>query len=213
MQKSIAEIDDLLSHGRISFQYLWALYKPGDLVALWRPIDSNPNFWLAHAQKFQLFKKGDGMVWSIEVLSTAITGNKVGSQRNIFEFPDFVGTIEITELPVVPLRYHPDRERIKDEALTRANMYQTLMKPFAEKAITGERGVPAHRHYTGPVWIPEKALSRNREDGHSRTTARRKKQAGYEFFDSAAFNVSVFSTLHLTTAYLKINTDLNCYDS
>jgi len=192
MHTTISEINELLDKGQISFAYLWALYKPGELVALWRLTDTGPpNYWLAHVQRFTRFEQNEEVVWKVEVLSTAIRGDRVGSERNTFEFPQFPGTVNITELPVIPLRCLKNRKEIQEVALKRATLYQGLMLPLAMNTTAGHREPPAHWRYKGPVWVPQKDPTHRQPDNFSWIFGRRKGQEGCRFFDPASCNVSL----------------------
>ena len=188
METMIQEVDALVRSGRISYDYLWALYKPGDLVALWRLDDNGrPNPWLCRAQNLSYIT--DQRLWKIEILATAIRGDCVGGERDAFEFPAFLGTIKINELPVIPLRYLPNAEKIKAEALKRAELYLDIVRPPAEKAKIGKRTTPAHLNYEGPVWIPKDSSQRN-PDPYMWMYEMKKGRVGCRFFDPASFHVS-----------------------
>ena len=178
----IRDFKVLHHRGLITFEYLWALFKPGDLVALKRADNTgNPNFWLAVTQSYHEPEKNGEKFWEIGVASTEIVTGKVGHAKRSFRFPAFQGTKPISELEVLPLSYlpPPEADKIKKDALERSTEYQVLLRPLLDDTDSGGRRTPAHRQYRGPIWIP----TRTREGG-----------TGCEFFDPPTCNVGFFSS-------------------
>jgi hypothetical protein len=192
MNTIFCEIDALMSVGRITFHYLWALYKPGELIALFRLDDAGqPNIWFANIKRFHYVKEDHEKGWKIEVLSSEIRGDRVGQVLSVYEFPAFLGIWQIAELPVIPLCYLPNREELKAKAISRGKLYKDLARPPGVTPPGGVRGTIApHRLYLGPFWVRKKEPSNEISMRYIPIYRKGKDQDGCRFFDSAAYHVS-----------------------
>lgn len=116
----------LLEAGNITFEYLWALFKPNSLAytTTYGTADEPRCFKVDYAYKECNVLKGEW--YAIEGRYLEYDGKHFGLGDFDTEIPSFRGPRKITSLPVYPLSYHKDPEEIKKELLERGKKFITL---------------------------------------------------------------------------------------
>lgn len=116
----------MLESGLISFEYLWALYKPNTLAytTTYGSVDEPRAFKIELAEKEFSFMKGEW--YSIEGKYLEYDGKTWGMGSMECEVPAFKGARKITSLNCFPLKYHKNEEKLREELITRGKKFVSL---------------------------------------------------------------------------------------
>ncbi|CZT11514.1 related to TOB3 (member of AAA-ATPase family) [Rhynchosporium agropyri] len=116
----------MLESGLISFQYLWALYKPNTLAytTTYGSVDEPRAFKIELAEKEASFMKGEW--YSIEGKYLEYDGKTWGMGSMESEVPAFKGARKITSLNCYPLKYHKNEEKLRAELIARGKKFVSL---------------------------------------------------------------------------------------
>ncbi|KAF2450414.1 P-loop containing nucleoside triphosphate hydrolase protein [Karstenula rhodostoma CBS 690.94] len=118
-------IPTLLPHS-ITFEYLWAILPPDCLVVG----KDNLNFhciWCVRSHSTQRMQDGVFLVMDAEYLMW--DGSRVGKVETSLRIPLFAGVKLISDLPYIPLKYHPEREEIIENVRERSKRALTFWTP------------------------------------------------------------------------------------
>ncbi|KAL9007861.1 MAG: hypothetical protein Q9180_009566, partial [Flavoplaca navasiana] len=131
--------DDFCNHENITFESLWMIFNPGDLVITTQngrqvaaKLTDAMNYSGEHERVHRL--KCEMIHWN---------GSSIGWVTHWFDIPEFAGMRKINELPVYPLHFHRNVERITRELIDNGKAYYRLL------------GV-SHKHYRGDAFIRHK---------------------------------------------------------
>lgn len=133
LEDSLEVIDVCNRYHAIAHDYLWAIYKPGEILYM----DCNATNSDA-TRLVRIIQTRYTRSKAFEVISESITWS--GSEYVLFpvystiEF--FEGTCDIKSLNVSPLRFHPDKEKIR-EAMLRQGQKVEKLRGFHFKSYTG----------------------------------------------------------------------------
>ncbi|KIW08695.1 uncharacterized protein PV09_00642 [Verruconis gallopava] len=116
----------LLEAGNITFDLLWALFKPNTLAytSTYGDHDNPRCFKVDRAIKESSFIKGDW--YSIEGRYLEYDGKNYGLGDFEATVEAFKGSRKITSLSVYPLKYHKDPESIKKQLIERGKRFVTM---------------------------------------------------------------------------------------
>src|SRR6266480_4742409 len=102
LQETFDTHNDLISHGVITFDFLWTLFQPGDLIFT----NLSGQDRLEKVQCSSYGSDGDCTVFDIRGYHVNCDGKRFGYElRNVF-LKHFTGTKPITELEAYPLHFH-----------------------------------------------------------------------------------------------------------
>ncbi|KFY44499.1 hypothetical protein V494_01456 [Pseudogymnoascus sp. VKM F-4513 (FW-928)] len=116
----------MLESGLITFDYLWALYKPNTLAytTTYGTLDEPRAFKIEYAEKEMSFMKGEW--YSIEGKYLEYDGKVWGMGTMDSEVPAFKGARKITSLACYPLKYHKEEEKVRKELIERGKKFVSL---------------------------------------------------------------------------------------
>ena len=116
----------MLEAGIITFEYLWALYKPNTvLYSSTYGDDEEPRAFKAVYSKENVnFQRGKW--YSIESRYLEYDGKNFGMATVHGEVPAFTGARKIASLPCYPFHYHKDPETAKQELIDRGKKFVAL---------------------------------------------------------------------------------------
>lgn len=114
----LARKKDLIRNGVITHSLLWTLFEPDDVVIS----------TFGGRQHAYLFVD-DGIncrtkAIVLEVKFVEFDGDNFGYSDDQFEVPVFLGTAPITSLSAFPLKYHPDKEAIREKLIARGKAWE-----------------------------------------------------------------------------------------
>jgi hypothetical protein len=125
---------DLLSQGVTTFEYLWTLFEPGDLIYAFVE-DSDRIYLLGSMEYTSSFGQKK---FSLNLQFIDWNGYMFGFSSTQVEINTFTGTKPITSLTHYPLKYHENLEGITSKLRERGRKFQDL------------RGCH-YKYYNGPV--------------------------------------------------------------
>jgi hypothetical protein len=116
----------LLDAGNITFDLLWALFKPNTIAytSTYGDHDNPRCFKVDRATKESSFIKGEW--YSIEGRYLEYDGKNYGLGEFESTVEAFKGSRKITSLAVYPLKYHKDPEAIKKQLIDRGKLFVTM---------------------------------------------------------------------------------------
>lgn len=131
LKDSMAEIDDLVSHGVMTYSFLWALFEPG--VRIVAVQDGQPDrFFIVDSCAYN-HEKG---YFGITVTFVDWDGNRFGYTKTLVAICGYSGTKTITELNVMPAILYPSREGSERSAVARGLRFVEL-RDYHYKAYHG----------------------------------------------------------------------------
>lgn len=116
----------MLEAGIITFEYLWALFKPNTILYSYTYGDEDePRACKAvYSKESRSFEKG--VFWDIEAKYLEYDGKNFGLASIHMEVPSFSGARKISSLPCYPLRYHKDPEGTRARLIERGKKFVSL---------------------------------------------------------------------------------------
>ncbi|KAF3767144.1 hypothetical protein M406DRAFT_11443, partial [Cryphonectria parasitica EP155] len=116
----------MLEHGLITFDLLWALWKPNTLAytTTYGSHEDPRVFRVDTAEKHSHMSKGE--FYYIDGKYFEYDGKQFGYGRMIEEINEFHGAKKITSLNCYPLRFHKREEKIRNELIERGKKFVSL---------------------------------------------------------------------------------------
>ncbi|KAF2004026.1 P-loop containing nucleoside triphosphate hydrolase protein [Amniculicola lignicola CBS 123094] len=155
LDETLNTYHDLLSHGVITFNYLWTLFKPGDLLLC----SLNGHEMIMKLQSCDY--SGGGFSLASKYID--YNGHNFGYASNNFVINAFEGTKTITDLDAYPIQFNGEAGAIESRLATRGKRFEVLQgyhfklhKGKAEMipSMFGDRGIASrHRQLNGRVII------------------------------------------------------------
>ncbi|KAJ5205938.1 ATPase AAA-type core [Penicillium cf. griseofulvum] len=108
---------DLIAKGVITHDLAWTILEPQDVV-----LSSSGGlraYSLTHESEAGLSETEYFTVQYVD-----FDGSKFGYVSTGFEIPKFAGTLPITSLPIFPLKYHPEKDMVKDLLAARGEKWE-----------------------------------------------------------------------------------------
>ncbi|EKM58422.1 uncharacterized protein PHACADRAFT_252732 [Phanerochaete carnosa HHB-10118-sp] len=121
---TIQDYNALISQQQITFEYLWALFRPNVYVYAYH--DATDQHFVAHARKLTYGRTQTGTYAKVECDIIARDYVDFGLASYDFEIQQFAGARSIHELPVYPLEYYPGHEALYRDAVSRGQRYADL---------------------------------------------------------------------------------------
>lgn len=139
------DVDEMLSQGTISFDYLWAIYPPDTLVVGKHILDDVRVWRVSHHRLVEL---EDGTIVRMLTSQHAdFDGQRTGLATSHLQIEQFPGAMPVEQLPYVPLYLHPERDQIWEKVLARTKKQFTYFKqPFKVQEQQGF-GMIQYRDY------------------------------------------------------------------
>ncbi|KUJ16396.1 uncharacterized protein LY89DRAFT_82981 [Mollisia scopiformis] len=116
----------MLESGIITFDLLWALYKPNTLAytTTYGSVDEPRAFKIELAEKEFSFMKGEW--YNIEGRYLEYDGKTWGMGTMDCDVPGFKGARKITSLNCYPLKYHKNEAKLRADLITRGKKFVSL---------------------------------------------------------------------------------------
>ncbi|CRK28687.1 hypothetical protein BN1708_015327 [Verticillium longisporum] len=116
----------MLENGLITFELLWALWKPNTLAytATYGSEDEPRVFKVEAAEKHSSFVKGD--FYYIDGKYFEYDGKQFGYGSFAEEVSDFRGARKITSLNCYPLKYHKNEQKVREHLISRGKKFVQL---------------------------------------------------------------------------------------
>ncbi|KAG5950093.1 hypothetical protein E4U53_005493 [Claviceps sorghi] len=166
----------MLNNGIISFEYLWALWKPGTLVysATYGQAEDARVFKLDMASRQALIFQGD--FYSVEGKYIEYDGKRFVFQSMAEEVAEFQGTRKITSLPCYPLSYHKDEFKVRQTLIERGKKFVSLSGPSLKEYsglayVKRKKGIIVKFHIPESRIMVDPAMFRRMNPNYSGSTA------------------------------------------
>ncbi|KAG8167856.1 hypothetical protein KVR01_003545 [Diaporthe batatas] len=116
----------MLEHGLITFDLLWALWKPGTLAytTTYGSHDEPRVFKVDTAEKHYHITKGE--FYYVDGKYFEYDGKQFGYGRMMEEIGEFRGAKKITSLSCYPLKYHKNEKQITEDLVERGKKFVSL---------------------------------------------------------------------------------------
>jgi hypothetical protein len=116
----------MLDNGLITFDLLWALFKPNTLAytTTYDAVDEPRAFKIEYAEKEYSFMKGES--YSIEGRYLEYDGKVWGMGTMDVEILAFKGARKITSLSCYPLNFHRNESKLREELIARGKKFVAL---------------------------------------------------------------------------------------
>ncbi|KAH7104373.1 P-loop containing nucleoside triphosphate hydrolase protein [Auriculariales sp. MPI-PUGE-AT-0066] len=162
--KLLLDMTKLTVKREISFQLLWAIFTPNSLVFQRHQLTEQDRVMLVRRSGYgerQDFTK------YLRVVSDMIhdDGNAFGFARQEIDINEFRGLRSISQLPVYPLEYHPDKDTVYFRAVEQGKRFVRMpLHSYHEISGQAMRDPPMsdRRRYYGEPDPPEKFYSHGR---------------------------------------------------
>ena len=121
---AIKTLPKLLEHGEITFDLLWALFRPNSIVY---SVDENSEQPECTIVDFGEDKEGmRGKFFALDVRNINWDGKVFGEVSDIIVIYEFPGAQPITSLDAFPLKYHQDMSTVKSTLIKRGRHFTAL---------------------------------------------------------------------------------------
>jgi hypothetical protein len=173
---AIAEIEALKTSRRTSMEFLWSVFKPGEMVVLrTNGLAAEPELCCGVVQSFFTKNTPEGQHWGLKLRHMSVDGERLGAIEKEYLFVPFIGQMDIINLSAFPLAYIDDLDYVTKRLSERGRSYlQLCWNPDGTS-------LPVHKNYRGPIWIQRKAWEVD----------------GCQFYDDAERMVSCFPSFKL----------------
>ena len=123
LQETFDRHNDLISHGVITFDFLWTLFQPGDLILT---IEKGQNrLEKVQCSEYGTFRDGRPS-FNISGYHVNCDGKRFGYEFLQVSLKSFAGTKPITELEAYPLSFHASAEKLQERLIQRGRLFENL---------------------------------------------------------------------------------------
>lgn len=183
-------LDSMLQHGHITYDLLWALFKPGCHVYTTCVGTKEPRCVIFDAgEEITL----NGKTWfNLECRFLDYDGVKFGDAGVFLRVPKFRGSKPIATLDAYPLRHHPSHEQVRKDLVERGQKFRDLagshIKHCEGSAFFMNKGKAIKVNINSQVGV-DAAFFYEMQPNYSRPSLRDgaiKDKGGITFFDGSA---------------------------
>lgn len=121
---TIGSLPQLLAHGEITYDLLWALFPPNSIVYTTCVYSEQPKCLVYDHGEDKMIKDQKYFVLSGRYLD--FDGKKFGEVSGGTAIPEFRGARHITTLESFPLKYHNEREELQSRLIKRGRHFASL---------------------------------------------------------------------------------------
>jgi len=174
MSLSIKGVSEVTAKQCITFEWLWALFPPGETVILQNQrAESTSVYMCAVVESYTTIKFRDGPTfWKLTVVHFGFDGSEFGKVRREHVYESFSTITEIQSLPVYPLSYHRNAKDMQEKLIERGRTYVYLCEQSGKSSSNG-----THWEYEGPIWTSICTTDPNRE--YSPNAKKEDKSGGF----------------------------------
>lgn len=111
--------EELVQNHIINFGSLWAIYQPGDLI-----VESDQGMYKLIKTSYETTNAG--RKFQLQCRYVDWDGKRFGYGKIYKSISEFDNTVQITELPLFPLRFAKDIDQISESFLSRGRIFESL---------------------------------------------------------------------------------------
>lgn len=119
-------LESQIENGTISFSQLPYLFRPGEKVVV-RPVNNEMHHG-STLRSCAMGVKNGVTVFSILYSPFSYDGKHLGRATLVISLDHFVGSRQIHDLPVAPLKYHPEHQELRDKLVAQGETYISIMR-------------------------------------------------------------------------------------
>lgn len=152
MVDTVRTIEHFRRSGHIEFDWLWAIFPPGELVVIQNTSASASAIeWCAVVRAFEVqMLDGGARRWAITVIHMGFNGSRFGNVETSFFFPSFAHNMLICQLPVYPIHFCKNQTELLQNALRRGKAYQNYCSCSSRSK---EKPIGTPMRHEGPIWV------------------------------------------------------------
>lgn len=153
---NIRRLKSLFQRTEITYDLLWALFKPNAMVYTTCPGSGKPRCvkFVSAEEKSSVYK---GKYFSVEYHYLNHDGKRFGEATVTLEIPEFSGVQKIHALDVFPLHFHKDEETVRSELMRYGRKFVSLQgihhQHYHGAAFYMRKGVPVKFHVKSRVIV------------------------------------------------------------
>ena len=138
LKECIDKTQDMMAKSVITYEYLWALFQPDDIV--YARVEGKER---AFSYKSGIFKESEhnGVRFQLSCEYVDWDGKRFGHREEVLVIREFVGTRKISSMAAYPIRFHFRKEKLVKQLLERGENFE---------AYTDAK----HTTYDGHAWRP-----------------------------------------------------------
>lgn len=123
LEKDRQEYEKNVSHGKITSDIAWTIFEPGEIL-----VTNTANKLPAQCFQVRDCKKIMGGL-EIKCSMWQFNGKAFGTVKRVIKLvlPTNQGSYPITDLPMYPLKFHPEADRLKDRLTKRGHRYAEVV--------------------------------------------------------------------------------------
>ena len=124
LERDMSRYQDLIDHGLIDFDHLWALFRPGELI-----LDASQHGFGLCAYRFTIGHYVTMFGSPVFVLDSQYVdwnGKCFGIAKCEKTIGHFKGTRSITELALYPMEFHPSPDQLRTTLVQRGRKFEAL---------------------------------------------------------------------------------------
>lgn len=129
--ETLSAVKHLVSHGEITFDYLYAIFVPQSILITECSVTGEPRAFrlVSHSRA----AVGSKIVMQLTVESVDFTdegvkdGSEVGQVTDTIAIDFFKGIVKITDLDAFPLGFHPQQRHLREKLLDRGHRWLGLV--------------------------------------------------------------------------------------
>ncbi|KAF7532750.1 hypothetical protein G7054_g7709 [Neopestalotiopsis clavispora] len=131
------DCDTLFSIGEVSYDVIWALFKPNSLVNRYHQYSNQQQVLMLKSVSKRQGTLGQPEHWSLDCDIVVDDGLSFGLAKEPIplRIETFEGTRKIRDLPVYPFERHPDFVTLREQILRRGKLYTSLNMPFFGQGV------------------------------------------------------------------------------
>ncbi|KAF2731740.1 P-loop containing nucleoside triphosphate hydrolase protein [Polyplosphaeria fusca] len=131
---------DYVAHGVVTYEYIWTIFQPGQLMYS-EVHHGSPSAFRFRSGKNVKLQCGPAYQLTMEAVDW--NGNYFGRHLERIHIMEFLGIVKIVKLPAYPLASHPARAKIEDFLVKRGQRFEELAgchyKEYKGFAVTWDR--------------------------------------------------------------------------
>ena len=124
-QATTEEISQLLSHGEITYELLWALFKPNATIYTTDQDSEQPRCYLYDFGEH--YNRKGQKYFEMACRSLHYDGKFFGEIQNFLKISEFRGARKIKSLEAYPLQHHEEPQQLKASLIMRGRKSISLM--------------------------------------------------------------------------------------
>lgn len=131
MGEELGQLAVILPSKKITFALAWSIFRPGSMV--FTEIGGAPQQYRVYSTNYGKDEMGNSMNVTCEQID--FDGKEFRIRRSALRIPEFLDVVEISSLPVYPLRFHPDKESVILFLVERGHKWYNIQRA-APKTMT-----------------------------------------------------------------------------